>query len=72
MRYESPAASYLIPHTLKKGVMLYPAHWLVAGFVALSLVFWLGMLFWAARSGHFEKSSEAIRYKVFEDDSDRC
>ena len=52
--------------------MLYPAHWLVAGFVALSLVFWLGMLLWAARSGHFEKSSEAIRYKVFEDDGGGC
>ena len=50
--------------------MLYPAHWMIIGFVAFALLFWLALLVWAARSGVFRRSSEAIRYKVFEDGSE--
>ena len=46
--------------------MLYPAHWLIIGFVAFALLFWVALLVWAARTGLFRRSSEAVKYKVFE------
>ena len=47
--------------------MLYPAYWLVISFVAFALLFWLVLLLWAAHSGLFNKSSESIKHKVFDD-----
>ena len=46
--------------------MLYAAHWVIFGFVACALVFWVAMLVWAGRLGLFKKSREGIKYSVFD------
>lgn len=47
--------------------MLYPAYWLVVAFVVGVVLFWLGMLLWAGRTGLFSKDSETLRYKALDD-----
>jgi threonine/homoserine/homoserine lactone efflux protein len=46
--------------------MLYPAYWLVIAFVGFAVLFWLGMLMWAARTGLFSRDSETLRYKALD------
>ena len=50
--------------------MLYPAHWFVVAFVGVLVLFWVGLMVWAGRTGLFNKNSESVKYKVFEDDYD--
>ena len=47
--------------------MIYPAYWLIAGFVVFALLFWLALLLWAGRTGHFNRSSEDLRYKPLDE-----
>ena len=44
--------------------MLYPAHLLVTALVGIALLLWLVLIVWAARSGLFKKSGEAVKYRV--------
>ena len=46
--------------------MLYPAYWLVITFVGLAVLFWLGMIVWAARTGLFSRDSDTLRYRALD------
>ena len=46
-----------------------PAYLLVAMSVAATIGLWGALLWWAARTGHFDVSGEAVKYRVFDDEA---
>ncbi len=44
------------------------AYWFVIMFVGVALLFWAGLLAWAAHDGLFRASGESVKYRVFDDD----